>query len=79
MMADFLNLLAGAAPFLAWAIVIYLVLEAVWAVSLWVYGLRTLFKLHRDDLHEALTLERALSPLAGPSRDRNGNPVRPAD
>lgn len=77
-MAELMSLLFNIAPFLLLAIVVYHVLEAVWAISLWVYGLRTLWKLHRDDVSEALTLERALSPFSSPARDRNGNPVPPA-
>ncbi|AFO71515.1 hypothetical protein phiCbK_002 [Caulobacter phage phiCbK] len=62
-MAEFLALIPNLAPFLAWGILLWIAAEVVWSVCLWVYGLRTLFKLHRDDLAEAISFERALSPF----------------
>uniref|UniRef100_A0AB74UIE0 Uncharacterized protein n=2 Tax=Caulobacter phage BL57 TaxID=3348355 RepID=A0AB74UIE0_9VIRU len=65
-MADFLALIPNLAPFLALAILVFVLAEIVWEVCLWVYGLTTLFRLHRDDVAEALSLERALSPFDPP-------------
>ncbi|ARB13529.1 hypothetical protein Ccr10_gp325 [Caulobacter phage Ccr10] len=62
-MAGFLNLIPNLAPFALWGVLLWIAAEVVWSISLWVYGLRTLFKLHRDDVAEALTLERALAPF----------------
>lgn len=72
-MLEFTSLAIYAGALFLLACALFYALEAFWAVCLWVYGLRTIFKVHRDDVSEAVTLDRALSPFPNPVRDRNGN------
>lgn len=60
-----LTLLFGLLPYITWGVVLYLALEAFWALAQWVYGLNLIMGLHRSDLYRALVIER----------DATGNPV----
>lgn len=61
-MANFLSLVAtllfGLLPYIVWGVLIWIAVEAFWALAQWVFGLKLLFGVHRSDLTRALAIER---------------------
>lgn len=64
-MAEIFNLLVYLGPFLAWGLIVWFAVEALWAAYKFIWGLESFCGLHRDQF----------THLLPQPRDSNGNPI----